>query len=1248
MASPAQQSIKKSGNPTPQDFDHFFPWACTQMGADVTILVIKSQRSQYQSISGKDSKAKSRVRTTPQTESGSDDNAVSDDSFPIFATLICETSPVVYVQTLYDELTQLVQIKFLKNDKIPRMIINILGLVIPYHKALSSIVINNGVNAEVMYELSKFLPTSHITEMCLDNTFVPEGNYHILLDSEVLKHLSIAKCGINDEVVKTIAAKLAAPYPASKSLCALNLSSNKITDTGVKYLAEMLRTNRRLCYLNLADNVITDDGASSIFDILVEFVLTAEETFERNKRLMTYLKTKTKLIQKVLIDLQSAENLDKKGNTRKKLVRQKKDPSFTIVKSCLNIMESHFMTRAENIVDAILGPLNDPFGLENTVIRDDELYCFGNNTLAYLNIAYNNISYISLKKLYEVLITQSNFDRKPKGLINLRLEGEYVSVPSTKSRAKKTKKDSPVKSTSMASSDHYHGLSLGYIVDDIVIIHTVYDQSMNLVQIKFLKNMSIPREIMKLIAHIIPLYRHLTSLTVNSGLSMETIYEISKILNVSKITEVCLDGTNVIEANYHILLDNSSLKHLSLARCNLNDIVVKLIAERLVHPYKVARTLSVLNLASNYISDLGAKHLAKALRTNRHLAFLNISANQITDKGAGYILDILTEFPLTKKESMEKKIRHLRYLKEKMDLYLTTIQEIRLLDDERKQATKRKASVKAGSLTVKRRPGKEISHGVGKSSMMFKNVNAALINERIMNEKAEAIVDQIMGPFMDPFDGKNTVVRDGKVCCVGNYALCYLNISFNNLSYASVKKLRDVVVAQKLLNRKPRGLVNVRIEGEYVSVPSTKSRAKKTKKDSPVKSTSMASSDHYHGLSLGYIVDDIVIIHTVYDQSMNLVQIKFLKNMSIPREIMKLIAHIIPLYRHLTSLTVNSGLSMETIYEISKILNVSKITEVCLDGTNVIEANYHILLDNSSLKHLSLARCNLNDIVVKLIAERLVHPYKVARTLSVLNLASNYISDLGAKHLAKALRTNRHLAFLNISANQITDKGAGYILDILTEFPLTKKESMEKKIRHLRYLKEKMDLYLTTIQEIRLLDDERKQATKRKASVKAGSLTVKRRPGKEISHGVGKSSMMFKNVNAALINERIMNEKAEAIVDQIMGPFMDPFDGKNTVVRDGKVCCVGNYALCYLNISFNNLSYASVKKLRDVVVAQKLLNRKPRGLVNVRIEGNYLPSRCSELLDIDEILGANLSTLRKPSNSKKKTARSASSKSISH
>ncbi|WP_337219594.1 hypothetical protein, partial [Vibrio parahaemolyticus] len=45
------------------------------------------------------------------------------------------------------------------------------------------------------------------------------------------------------------------------------------------------------------------------------------------------------------------------------------------------------------MAESQIGRYKDPFAKKNLEIKDDVVYCLGNNTLCYLNLSYNNLSY---------------------------------------------------------------------------------------------------------------------------------------------------------------------------------------------------------------------------------------------------------------------------------------------------------------------------------------------------------------------------------------------------------------------------------------------------------------------------------------------------------------------------------------------------------------------------------------------------------------------------------------------------------------------------------------------------------------------------------------------------------------------------------------------------------------------------------------------------------------------------------------
>ncbi|KAJ8707378.1 hypothetical protein PYW08_010630 [Mythimna loreyi] len=413
--------------PKPNDFDVFVPWACREYRVDANVIVTRGVQAIYISAA---STAKKHITTVKRKLSMPPSVVTQEHSMNVdFETseidqLVPEvTEKIVKIETVYDSNENLVQIKFLNNKYIPRKVMQVVALTIPFQRHLTSITINSGFDVKALYEMSKFLPVSLITEICLDGTFVREANYHILLEDSNLKHISLARCMISDSILKSIAEQLKEPCAAAKTLSALNLSTNKITDTGAKYLADVLRANRHLSYLNLAGNMITDEGGASILNTLQKFPLQFKELFESRGRYMEYLKKKRELVNMFVIDLHNATG----KNYRKKTLKKATKVESLCWQQHYEIAEAQIIQeKAESLAETKLGLFNEPFSPNNTETQDGVVYCLGNNTLAYLNLAYNNLTYISVKKLLEVLKTQKYLYRAPKGLIKVVIDGNLM------------------------------------------------------------------------------------------------------------------------------------------------------------------------------------------------------------------------------------------------------------------------------------------------------------------------------------------------------------------------------------------------------------------------------------------------------------------------------------------------------------------------------------------------------------------------------------------------------------------------------------------------------------------------------------------------------------------------------------------------------------------------------------------------------------------------------------------------------
>ncbi|CAB3233033.1 unnamed protein product [Arctia plantaginis] len=405
---------------------------------------------------------------------------------------------------------------------------------------------------------------------------------------------------------------------------------------------------------------------------------------------------------------------------------------------------------------------------------------------------------------------------------------------------------------------------------------------------------------------------------------------------------------------------------------------------------------------------------------------------------------------------------------------------------------------------------------------------------------------------------------------------------------------------------------------------STRGKAKEENTNEDSQSGSNVNDDiRFSGVNN---TDMLIYVDAIYDNN-NLIQLKFNSNLQVPVILLKLFSLIVHFHPHLTAIYINRGLNQNGLYQVSKIVNAAKVTEVILDNTVVKEANYYILLDdNCSLKYLSLAKCKLNDRSVKFIASRLNYPLKASKTLSVLNLSSNMITDEGAKYLGDMLRMNRQLCYLNLSGNMISDIGADSILSILMTFPLTADEITQKKARKFHYMKKKNDFIRHTVEVMRIDYEKR--------------YTARKKIGKSVSSGTKKSIYDLLPDNEKLGSmigfDSVWLDKAETAAEEMIGPFQDAFNDENTITKCGEVYCYGNNVLCYLNLAYNSLTYFSVKKLLEVLKVQRELPRRGKGLINVCIEGNNLPKACQELTEIDIFLEIGLNRLSNMSTIKRK------------
>ncbi|XP_030034675.1 uncharacterized protein LOC115450731 [Manduca sexta] len=437
MTETSVEARVSEARPTPADLVMFIPYACVQLQAPFSVSVLKIVQDEYVSKTEEKSKksAKGKSAISHQTSHAQHDSQEKEDeSMTTGGALFGDPNEVV-VTVVFDLGGRLVELQFNKTPAVPRLLIKIIALCIPYQTCLSRITMRwVPLKGEIIYEMAKFLPQSHVTEVLLENTHVPQHNYYQLFEFAHLRRVSLIRCALTDDDCVCIAVKLVHPQPASKTLTLLSLASNQISDKGACALAEALRSNRMLQYLNLSGNRINDDGATSILQSLMQFALTYDELLTKRERMMEHMRLKQEVFQRFVREL-SAAMKEKSPDDGSRSVRRKtatgrsKKTSTTCIPLGVyhtSIMDAITM-KADTMASELVGTLSDPFNVDETDTRDRQVFSLGNTVLCYLNLSFNNLGYETVAALVRVLSYQQRTVRKSgPGILRIVIEGNRM------------------------------------------------------------------------------------------------------------------------------------------------------------------------------------------------------------------------------------------------------------------------------------------------------------------------------------------------------------------------------------------------------------------------------------------------------------------------------------------------------------------------------------------------------------------------------------------------------------------------------------------------------------------------------------------------------------------------------------------------------------------------------------------------------------------------------------------------------
>ncbi|KAL5019458.1 hypothetical protein ScPMuIL_002350 [Solemya velum] len=143
----------------------------------------------------------------------------------------------------------------------------------------------------------------------------------------------------------------------------------------------------------------------------------------------------------------------------------------------------------------------------------------------------------------------------------------------------------------------------------------------------------------------------------NTALNGETLSIMAAFLpQCASLRNLVLDSNPVREQNWHELLtEECPVQNLSLRHCGITDKGAEMLGHSLGSARKTNTKLIALNLSGNQIGDAGMEHIANGLRMNRSLLSLSLANNHIGNKGAQKIGEVLSRFPLTHEEVVERR-----------------------------------------------------------------------------------------------------------------------------------------------------------------------------------------------------------------------------------------------------------------------------------------------------------------------------------------------------------------------------------------------------------------------------------------------------------------------------------------------------------------------------------------------------------------------------------------------------------------
>ncbi|XP_071942274.1 leucine-rich repeat-containing protein 71-like isoform X15 [Antedon mediterranea] len=336
----------------------------------------------------------------------------------------------------------------------------------------------------------------------------------------------------------------------------------------------------------------------------------------------------------------------------------------------------------------------------------------------------------------------------------------------------------------------------------------------------------------------------------------------------------------------------------------------------------------------------------------------------------------------------------------------------------------------------------------------------------------------------------------------------------------------------------------------------------------------------------------------------------------------------------------NVNLSEDVVKEFASFLpQCQNLKTLVIDGTWCPEEPWSLLIgEDSLLTSLSLRNNGITDKGAVMIGKALSTVKSSNKNLVSLNLSGNKITDVGAVAIANGLRMNRVLLSLSLANNNVSDEGAKKLGEVLSRFPLTHEEVVERR----KLLSEKgspdqgllkspppsrrdrdrpgsvrSSSHMDKTDKKRDKSSKKKDAKKDKDDTTKGKKEDKWKKASFVADTMSTKTSKGKKTSSK--DKRVPESDSPEILEAI-NPLLEQVES-----MDNQLWIPGNRCLINLNLSRNKITDTGMKGLLLAVQYQiTLLNLAPspamKGILRMSLTGNDVKKTDETYVKLQEVL----------------------------